>query len=100
MGKLVRDGIPDIIRAEGGNTDIIVLDEPSYRQALLAKLIEEAAEAQSASPDALIDELADVWEVLQATSTAHGFTMQAVVEAADRKQQERGGFNERLWLET
>jgi predicted house-cleaning noncanonical NTP pyrophosphatase (MazG superfamily) len=49
-GKLVRDRIPEIIRADGCIPVTRVLDEPEYRTALLAKLVEEAREAQSA-PD-------------------------------------------------
>ena len=38
--KLVRDRIPQLIRSEGRRPVTRVLDEASYRQALLAKLIE------------------------------------------------------------
>jgi hypothetical protein len=44
-GKLVRDLIPEIIQSESRRPVTRVLDEASYRQALLAKLIEEAFEA-------------------------------------------------------
>lgn len=40
--KLVRDRIPEIIQAAGGHPVIRVLDDTSYRAALLAKLVEEA----------------------------------------------------------
>jgi len=43
-----------------------VLDKASYRQALLAKLIEEAQEASHATAGGLPGELADVLEVLRA----------------------------------
>ena len=99
MGKLVRDHIPAIMTADGGNPHITVLDEPSYRAALLAKLVEEASEAQVATSDELIGELADLWEVLHATITAHGLTLQAVMDEADRKRQERGSFTNRVWLD-
>lgn len=48
--KLVRDRIPEIIKSEGRRPVARVLDEASYRQALLAKLIEEAEEASHATP--------------------------------------------------
>jgi predicted house-cleaning noncanonical NTP pyrophosphatase (MazG superfamily) len=41
----VRDRIPDIIQVEGRRPVTRVLDEASYRQALLAKLIEQAQQA-------------------------------------------------------
>ena len=57
--KLVRDRIPEIIRADGRHPVTYVLDEAGYRQALLDKLAEKAAEATRASaadlPGALRD---------------------------------------------
>ena len=43
--KLVRDRIPEIIGSRGDHAVIRVLDEAAYRDALLAKLVEEAQEA-------------------------------------------------------
>lgn len=48
--KLVRDRIPEIIQAGGRHPVTRVLDEAGYRQALLAKLAEEAAEAAARAP--------------------------------------------------
>ena len=47
--KLVRDRIPEVIQSQGRRPVTRVLDEASYRQALLAKLIEEAQEASHAT---------------------------------------------------
>jgi Uri superfamily endonuclease len=46
--KLVPDRIPDIITAEGREYAIEIMDDAEYRQALLAKLVEEAQEVASA----------------------------------------------------
>src|SRR5260370_33253826 len=63
--KLVRDGIPEIIRRKGEQCEVAVMAEEEYRQALREKLVEEATEAaQAATLQALITELADVQEVL------------------------------------
>ena len=43
--KLVRDRIPEMIEADGHHAVTRILDRPSYRAALLAKLSEEAREA-------------------------------------------------------
>jgi len=48
--KLVRDQIPAIITASGRHPVTRVLDDASYRDALLAKLVEEAGEAARAAP--------------------------------------------------
>lgn len=46
--KLVRDQIPRIIEADGGQPVTHVLDRAGYLAALRAKLVEEAEEAQAA----------------------------------------------------
>jgi predicted house-cleaning noncanonical NTP pyrophosphatase (MazG superfamily) len=43
--KLVRDRIPEIIGSRGDRAGHPVLDAAGYRDALLAKLVEEAREA-------------------------------------------------------
>jgi len=52
--KLVRDRIPEIIAAEGRHPVTRILDQADYRQALLDKLAEEAAEAAHASAGGLV----------------------------------------------
>jgi predicted house-cleaning noncanonical NTP pyrophosphatase (MazG superfamily) len=96
--KLVRDQIPGIIAANGGQPATRVLDHADYRDSLRAKLVEEAREAQA--PDAqLASELADVLEVLQALATVHDMSWEDVVSEAGRKRAERGGFDKRIFLE-
>ena len=97
--KLVRDGIPRIIEAGGGRPVIRVLDRAGYRAALRAKLVEEAEEARSAPDGQLRAELADVLEVLRALAAAHGMSWGDVTADAARKRDERGGFDQRTFLE-
>ena len=97
--KLVRDGIPRIIEAGGGQPVTRVLDQAGYLAALRVKLMEEAEEAQAVSDMQLRSELADVLEVLQALTAAHGMSWEDVVAEAARKRDERGGFHQRIFLE-
>jgi predicted house-cleaning noncanonical NTP pyrophosphatase (MazG superfamily) len=97
--KLVRDEIPRIIEAGGGQPVTRVLNQAGYLTALRAKLVEEAEEAQAAPDGQLRSELADVLEVLQALATAHGMSWEDVVAEAARKRTERGGFDQRIFLE-
>ena len=97
--KLVRDGIPRIIEAGGGRPVTRVLDQTGYLAALRAKLMEEADEARSAPDERLRSELADVLEVLHALAAAHDMSWEDVVAEADRKRGERGGFDQRIFLE-
>ena len=97
--KLVRDEVPRIIEADGGQPATRVLDQTEYLAALRAKLMEEAGEAQAAPDAQLRSELADVLEVLRALAAARGMSWEDVVAEAARKRDERGGFDRRIFLE-
>ena len=43
--KLVRDRIPEIVTADNRAYGTEIMDEESYRESLLTKLVEEASEA-------------------------------------------------------
>ena len=62
--KLIRDRIPEIIRQAGREYEIQTMSTADYHQALLDKLIEEAIEAAQAHSDNLMEELADIYEVI------------------------------------
>jgi len=96
--KLIRDRIPEIIEAEGKTCHIEVMPEEEYRQALLAKLVEEAQEAFQAGTDRLVTELADLYEVIDAVLAAHGIDRETVLQVQAQRRSERGGFEQRLKL--
>lgn len=97
-GKLVRDRIPQIVRAQGATFDLIVLEDVDMWEALNAKLIEEATELAQAQSEDQLEELADVYEVLLALIGAAGNTLDEVKDAAEVKRCQRGGFGARLWM--
>lgn len=100
MGKLVRDGVPSIIRSAGRIAHVRALDTEDFRAALGDKLVEEVAELRAAGDaDALVEEAADVLEVLLAIVAEHGATLDNIVDIARRKRVERGGFAMQVWLE-
>jgi len=100
VGKLVRDKIPDIIRKSGRTPRVTVLPEPAYRSALVEKLYEETAElVAAATAESVLEEAADVLEVLGAIAVMHGGTLNSIIELARQKRADRGGFVERLWLD-
>ena len=98
--KLVRDPIPEIIQSEGRRPVSCTLDEPGYRKALLAKLIEEAQEASLATDDDLPGQLADVLEVLRALTVTAGMSWPQLLALAEEKRSRRGGFGRRIFLES
>lgn len=100
VGKLVRDKIPDIIRASGRTPRVTTLAAGAYLAALHDKLREEVDELIAVTTtESLIEEAADVLEVLQAIAAEHGVTLADVVDAGDRKRAEAGGFGKRLYLD-
>ena len=98
--KLVRDRIPEMIRAAGRHPVTRVLDEAGYQQALLDKGIEEATEAASASTASLPWELADVLEVLRALTAAAGMSWEQLLTPTDDKRNRCGGFTGKVFLES
>ena len=101
--KLVRDRIPEIIRNSGNQCETITLSNLDYIKALRNKLVEEAQEAAIAPPEELAQELADVYEVMDALMAASGIEPEKVREIQKEKRSRRGGFDNRiklLWTET
>ncbi|MBN2147987.1 MAG: nucleoside triphosphate pyrophosphohydrolase [Anaerolineales bacterium] len=96
--KLIRDRIPEIIHAAGKECETEVMAEAEYTQALRDKLVEEALEAQKASPADLATELADLYEVMDALMAAHGLSPEQVRQLQAARREERGGFEKRLRL--
>ena len=96
--KLIRDGLPAIMRAQGLAVFDRRLEGEALRTALAEKLVEEAAEAGAArSADEMLEELADVAEVMAAMAAAHGLTAGQIEAARAKKRTERGGFDQGVW---
>ncbi|SFR35482.1 Predicted house-cleaning noncanonical NTP pyrophosphatase, all-alpha NTP-PPase (MazG) superfamily [Microbacterium azadirachtae] len=95
--KLVRDGIPELIAAAGGEPHVRTASDEEFRTFLLRKLAEEAAEVYAAPS---IEELADVLEVLHAIANEISASWDQVEAARDAKAVARGAFSRRLLLRT
>lgn len=95
--KLVRDKIPEMIEADGKTCKTRILSEEEYIAALEEKLNEEVAEYQA---DKTLEEMADVLEVLHAICVARGYSLEDLEKVRVKKAEERGGFWERIFLES
>ena len=93
--KLVRDKIPDLIRAQGETPHIRILEDEEYLRHLEAKLDEEAGEYHR---DKNAEELADILEVVYALAEAIGCTKEELMEIYRKKHEARGGFSDRVFL--
>jgi len=96
--KLIRDGLPAIMRAQGLQVFDRRLNDAEFIAALKDKLVEEAQEVGAAASQAdLIDELADVMEVVAALVEASGVRPDQIEARRHAKRAERGGFDERVF---
>ncbi len=99
--KLVRDHIPEIIRADGQNPQIRIMEKSEYRIELLKKLVEEAleTEATGGNPDELVKEIGDLEEVVSAIIKEFGLARSRIDAMREKRRQSRGGFGKRIFLE-
>lgn len=93
--KLVRDRIPEIIKASGKNCETEILSDEEYLKMIDAKLDEELAEYHK---DQNIEELADLLEVIRAAAIAHGYTLEELEAVRADKFEKRGGFRKKILL--
>ena len=93
--KLVRDRIPEIIKASGKTCVTEVLPQDAYIRALDAKLNEELAEYQQSKS---LEELADLLEVMGAVVKARGYTWDDLTRVRKEKRAQRGAFDQRIFL--
>lgn len=93
--RLVRDRIPEIIARGGEKANIRILDEAEYLRLLHDKLDEEVGEFHR---DRNVEELADILEVVYALAGAIGASREELARVYDRKHEERGGFEDRVFL--
>lgn len=96
--KLVRDKIPDIIEQSGNQCETAIFSDQDYQQALRQKLIEEATEVAQAQKTELVEELADLYEVIDCLLMATGINPETVLAEQKKKREERGSFQEKIQL--
>ena len=98
--KLVRDNIPERIIKNGGQPVYRVLNDNEYWEYLLKKDTEELEEVRTAmSIEDRKQELADKLELIRAMANYSGFTLEDIIEEANRKKEKRGGFEKRILLQ-
>jgi predicted house-cleaning noncanonical NTP pyrophosphatase (MazG superfamily) len=99
--KLVRDKIPQIIRAQGDEPIVRIAEAGEYRELLRAKLVEEAGEVATADDAHAPEELADVLEVVLALAADLGLDACELEKLRAGKAADRGSFTERIvWCGT
>ena len=75
-----------------------VLTDDEFVGELKKRLIEEAWEAHYADGMALVEECADIFEVMAWMMRARGIDPNEVFAIAENRRSERGGFSEKAFL--
>ncbi len=95
--KLVRDKIPDIIKKNDGRDPIThIAKKEEYWEKLKEKLFEELNEFSISETK---EELADILEVIQTIAEFKGYSLSEIEEIRKKKNEERGGFKNKIILE-
>lgn len=92
----MRDRIPEIIKEKGENPVTHVANDNEYWEKLKDKLWEEVDEFSESSNE---EELADIFEVINAICEFKGFDRQYLEKVRKKKVEERGAFKEKIILD-
>lgn len=99
QNKLWRDKAVELMEQMGSKIHWTRLSDSEFSEQLKIKFMEEAQEVYSAKTEkALLEELADILEVIAVLCDVHKFTLQDIKDVQHKKYQERGGFNGRKFV--
>ena len=100
FNKLVRDNIEKEIIKSGCTTKSRVLDSQSYIFELKRKLIEEAAELCNTNiKDELLEEIADVQEIIDCILNEIGYSKKTMQKEQKRKNDKKGSFSKKNFID-
>lgn len=99
--KLGRDKSLEGFKSESITPQYRILKGTELREALKQKLIEESNEVLDAKDDKeIIGEIADILEVIDGLYKAYQISAQEVEKIKKQKYNDRGGFENGLYIET
>lgn len=99
--KLVRDRIPELMAQSSTIVEVETLNHKAHITALKEKLIEEAQEViGAASRDEVIEEIADLKEVIDALMLKLSIKSSEIDEIKRKKSLRNGGFDRGLFLKS
>mgnify|MGYP003529513290 FL=1 len=95
--KLVRDKIPEMIKADGGVPITRVLNNDDYLKELINKLQFECDKLENGGD---VGDLADIQEIVMAISERMDIAPGKLAEVMAKKAVECGAFKKRIYLES
>ena len=97
--KLIRDKIPQIIKANGKTPTTRILPEEECIKEICKKTEEELTEyLEATTKEHKLEELSDLLELLKALAEYEGTTLEEIDKIRKKKAEERGGFQNRIFL--
>ncbi|PGD70279.1 nucleoside triphosphate pyrophosphohydrolase [Bacillus wiedmannii] len=97
--KLIRNKIPQIIKANGKTPTTRILSEDEYIKELCKKTQEELTEyIEAKTKPHKLEELSDLLELINALAEHEGTTLEEINSIRKKKAEERGGFSDRVFL--
>jgi len=93
--KAIRDKIPEIIKKSGFDCNLEKLSDDEFLKKLQEKLLEEVSEYNESKSH---EELADILEVIYQIAKLSGISKEQLEEIRTKKNKERGGFDQNLFL--
>ncbi|MCK4264959.1 nucleoside triphosphate pyrophosphohydrolase [Candidatus Babeliales bacterium] len=100
LNKLVRDNIVETCLDMGGKPSYRVLSKDELFQALKNKIQEEALEiAEAEDQENLLEEIADVQEVLLEIMKVSGISQENVILRMKEKNQVKGAFSKAHYID-
>ena len=101
QNKLWRDKIVDMRQRLGSKLNWRRLNDAEFDQQLRIKLVEEADEVVAAkNRKELIEELADIYEVIDALIEVNHISHDEIRAEQTKKREERGDFSGRRFVDT
>jgi len=100
QNRLYRDKRVAMLEATGSRFVMQDLSNPAYDAALKKKLQEECEEIiNTSTKQELIEEIADVFEVIDALCALRSITNAEIIKVQEKKREEAGGFYERKFVQ-
>lgn len=97
--KLIRDKIPEVIRANGSDCEVKILSDDDFVNELLKKVEEEARElSECQNRKEIIEELSDVIDVIEEVKKVKNISEEEINEAKIKSMERKGGFDKKLFL--
>jgi len=100
FNKLIRDKLRIEYERMNQKATYRKLSSSEFFEALKQKLIEEVKEIQPTDRDSVVNELADVYQVIEEMIKVYDIAPEEIQKVKATKLKKKGGFSEALFVET